>query len=295
MCGIAGFYGTRDIPDAAVNACLGLMKQRGPDASGVKRIASAAGRRGVLLHTRLSIIDLDSRANQPFNIGKKWLSYNGEVYNYIEVREELEKRGAGFVTASDTEVLLAALDRDGMDALDRCEGMWSFALFDEADGSLTLCRDRFGEKPLYIHRAPEGIYFGSEVKFLFALMGRSLPVNRRHLMRYLVNGYKALYASDDCFFEELDECAPGTWLRIDSSGQETETRYWTPAFNPDDHLCRERAVKDVRERLIEARSHALAQRRSACVSDERRRRFKRADQHRQTRAEIRRARLHHHE
>ena len=252
MCGIAGFYGTRDIPDAAVNACLGLMKQRGPDASGVKRIASAAGRRGVLLHTRLSIIDLDSRANQPFNIGKKWLSYNGEVYNYIEVREELEKRGAGFMTASDTEVLLAALDRGGMDALDRCEGMWSFALFDEADGSLTLCRDRFGEKPLYIHRAPEGIYFGSEVKFLFALMGRSLPVNRRHLMRYLVNGYKALYASDDCFFEELDECAPGTWLRIDSGGQETETRYWTPAFNPDDHVCRERAIKEVRDRLIEA-------------------------------------------
>ena len=135
MCGIAGFYGTRDLPDAAVNACLGLMKRRGPDASGVKRIASAAGRRGVLLHTRLSIIDLDSRANQPFNIGKKWLSYNGEVYNYIEVREELEKRGAGFMTASDTEVLLAALDRDGMDALDRCEGMWAFALFDEADGS----------------------------------------------------------------------------------------------------------------------------------------------------------------
>ena len=66
------------------------------------------------------------------------------------MREELEKRGAGFVTTSDTEVLLAALDRDGMDALDRCEGMWSFALFDEADDSLTLCRDRFGEKPLYI-------------------------------------------------------------------------------------------------------------------------------------------------
>jgi asparagine synthase (glutamine-hydrolysing) len=252
MCGIAGFYGTRDIPDAAVDACLGLMKQRGPDASGVRRIASWTGRRGVLLHTRLSIIDLDPRANQPFHIGKKWLTYNGEVYNYIEVREELEQRGAGFATASDTEVLLAALDRDGMDALKRCEGMWSFALFDEADGSLTLCRDRFGEKPLYIHRAPEGLYFGSEVKFLFALMGRSLPVNRRHLMRYLVNGYKALYGSGECFFEQLDECAPGTWIRIDSGGSETETRYWTPAFAPDDHICRERAVREVRDRLIEA-------------------------------------------
>lgn len=252
MCGIAGFYGTREIPDAAIKTCLGLMEQRGPDAGGVRRFASGTGRSGVLLHTRLSIIDLDPRANQPFNIGKKWLTYNGEVYNYIEMREELEKRGAGFVTTSDTEVLLAALDRDGMDALDRCEGMWSFALFDEADDSLTLCRDRFGEKPLYIHRAPEGLYFGSEVKFLFALMGRSLPVNRRHLMRYLVNGYKALYNRDECFFEELSECAPGTWLRIDGCGRETETHYWTPAFSPDDRICRDRAVKAVRERLIEA-------------------------------------------
>jgi len=252
MCGIAGFFGTRDISDAAVSACLGLMKQRGPDASGVRRIGSAAGRRGVMLHTRLSIIDLDARANQPFNIGKKWLAFNGEVYNYVELREKLARRGAGFATTSDTEVLLTALDQDGMDALDQCEGMWSFAVFDDADGSLTLCRDRFGEKPLYIHRAPEGIYFGSEVKFLFALMGRALPVNRRHLMRYLVNGYKALYSRGECFFEGLDECAPGTWLRIDSGGKETASHYWTPAYSPDEQMRRERAVEAVRERLIES-------------------------------------------
>jgi asparagine synthase (glutamine-hydrolysing) len=252
MCGIAGFYGTRDIPDAAVDACLGLMKQRGPDASGVRRIASSTGRRGVMLHTRLSIIDLDPRANQPFNVGRKWLAYNGEVYNYLELRETLESRGVRFATTSDTEVLLAALDRDGMNAIDRCEGMWSFVMFDEADGSLTLCRDRFGEKPLYIYRAPEGIYFGSEVKFLFALMGRVLPVNRQHLMRYLVNGYKALYGRADCFFEGLDECAPATWLCIDSAGKETAKRYWNPAFSPDDQICRERAVEAVRERLIES-------------------------------------------
>ena len=252
MCGIAGFYGTRDISDAAVDACLGLMKQRGPDASGVRRLASASGLRGVMLHTRLSIIDLDPRANQPFNMGSKWLAYNGEIYNYVELREALEARGAGFSTASDTEVLLAAIDRDGLDALDRCEGMWSFAMFDDADGSLTLCRDRFGEKPLYIHRAPEGIYFGSEVKFLFALMGRALPVNRQHLMRYLVNGYKALYSRADCFFEDLEECAPATWLRVDGAGQETAKRYWTPDFSPDDRMCREHAVEAVRERLIKS-------------------------------------------
>lgn len=252
MCGIAGFFGTREIPDAAVKDCLDLMKRRGPNAHGVQRFYTESGRQAVLLHSRLSIIDLDPRSNQPFRLGSKWLAYNGEVYNYIEMREKLERRGVSFATKSDTEVLLAGIDHEGIAALDRCEGMWAFAVFDEVDGSLTLCRDRFGEKPLYLHRAPEGTYFASEVKFLFALMGASLPVDKQQLMRYLVNGYKSLYKRDDCFFENLDECPPGVWLRIDAAGKETEKRYWAPSFAPDDRIEYEDAVEAVRERLIDA-------------------------------------------
>jgi len=249
MCGIAGYIGTRDVPDSAVRKCLALMRRRGPDAESFRRFV-VGDRHALLLHARLSIIDLDARANQPFNIGNKWLAYNGELYNYVELARSYECKGARFSTASDTEVLLTALDLDGLDALDRCEGMWAFAMFDAGSGNLTLCRDRFGEKPLYLVRADEGLYFASEVKFLFALMGRPLPVNRLHLMRYLVNGYKSLYKGNDCFFTGLSELRPATWLRIDKDGCEFSGRYWTPAYRPDESMSYTNAVEAVRERLI---------------------------------------------
>src|SRR5437899_3041239 len=250
MCGIAGFFGTRYIPDGAVQSCLKLMGRRGPDASGVRRFMAPSGRQALLVHTRLSIIDLDPRSNQPFQVGRRWMVLNGELYNYLELRERLHADGAQFRTRSDTEVFLTAIDREGWGILDKAEGMWAFAVYDEEDGSLTLCRDRFGEKPLYLVRTPEGIYFGSEPKFIFTLMGRSLPVNREHLCRYLVNGYKAIYKGRANFFEGLDEIQPATYLRIDADGAETQERYWTPAFRPKDEMAYEEAVSGVRERLI---------------------------------------------
>jgi asparagine synthase (glutamine-hydrolysing) len=252
MCGIAGFFGTTDIPQARVEACLALMSRRGPDAAGWKRFRGPSGRNGLLLHTRLSIIDLEERSNQPFGRERKWIAFNGELYNYVELGDALRGEGSAFRTRSDTEVLLAAIDRYGWDALDRAEGMWALAVYDEADGSLTLSRDRFGEKPLYVVRAPEGVYFGSEPKFLFALMGRRLPVDREQLARYLVNGYKSIYKTRASFFRGLDEVQPATLLRLDADGRETERRYWTPAFRPREEMSYEQAVAGVRERLTES-------------------------------------------
>jgi asparagine synthase (glutamine-hydrolysing) len=250
MCGIAGFVGTRRVPDDAAASCLKLMGRRGPDATGIRRFVPSPGRHLLLLHSRLSIIDLDPRSNQPFNVGRRWIALNGELYNYVELRERMLDDGARFRTESDTEVLLIALDREGWDALDRAEGMWAFAVYDEADGTLTLCRDRFGEKPLYIVRAPEGLYFGSEPKFLFELMGRRLSVNREQLCRYLVNGYKSIYKTTDGFFQGLQELPPAGLLQIDGRGRETETRYWVPRYRPQEGMSYEEAVTGVRERLI---------------------------------------------
>lgn len=252
MCGIAGYFGTRDLAKAAVAQCLALMGRRGPDAAGHRRFGKENGRRALLIHSRLSIIDLDARSSQPFHRNGKWLTYNGEMYNYLEVAEALRGRGEAFSTTSDTEVLLAAIDKGGIEAIKSCEGMWAFAMFDETRQTLTLCRDRFGEKPLYIVRAPDGLYFASEPKFLFALMGRRLPVNRRQLMRYLVNGYKSIYKGADSFYEGLSELAPGTCLSIDAHGAETRQRYWSPAFAPDDSITYSGAVERVRERLIDS-------------------------------------------
>src|SRR5437867_4117542 len=145
MCGIAGFFGTRRIPDEAVHACLKLMGRRGPDASGVRRFMAPSGREVLLLHTRLAIIDLDPRSNQPFNIRHRWMIFNGELYNYVELGERLSGEGVQFHTRSDTEVFLSAIDRHGWNILDQAEGMWALAVYDEDEGSLTLSRDRFGE------------------------------------------------------------------------------------------------------------------------------------------------------
>ncbi len=250
MCGIAGFYGSREIPEGRIQACLKLMGRRGPDHAAYGRWTTPAGGNVYLLHTRLNIIDLDPRSNQPFRVGSKWMVYNGELYNYLEVREELAACGHRFRTASDTEVLLRALDHYGWVALDRCEGMWAFVVYDEADGGLWLCRDRFGEKPLYLVRDESGLYFGSEVKFIATLLGRRLDVNFDHLYRYLVNGYKALYKQGHTFFKGLTELPPASILGLDAAGRETRQTYWQPRFSPEDAMSYAEAVEGARERLV---------------------------------------------
>lgn len=252
MCGIAGHVGATPPPENRINECLRRMQHRGPDASGMKSWRRRSGDCVSLLHTRLSIIDLDPRANQPFQDGGTFLIFNGEIYNYVEQRTHLESEGFRFRTQSDTEVLLASLSRKGIGALDQLEGMWAFALYDEADESLTLSRDRFGEKPLYLYRDSTGVYFGSEVKFISALRGKNLDPNVNQLYRYLVNGYKSLYKTGETFFKDLVEVPSATWLRIDRDGHETAGRYWEPRYEPDEAMSYSDAVNGARERLIEA-------------------------------------------
>jgi len=226
------------------------MRRRGPDHAEQRQWRNAAGRNVYLLNTRLRIIDLDPRANLPLRVGTRWIAYNGELYNYLERRAELAALGRSFETASDTEVLLRVVDQLGWEALDRCEGMWAFAIYDGADGSLLLSRDRFGEKPLYLYRDESGLYFGSEVKLIVALLGRPLPVNTEQLYRYLVNGYKALYKDGHTFFTGLAELPPASVLRLSAEGRETRAPYWRPRIEPDESMSYAEAVRGVRERLI---------------------------------------------
>jgi len=250
MCGIAGYFGPQQLYQSNIQTCLKLMNRRGPDFVDHKHWTNNKGNNILMLHSRLSIIDLDSRANQPFNINKKWIALNGELYNYLERREELVSRGQQFATTSDTEVLLRIIDYNGWEILDRCEGMWAFAVYDEVTGSLSLCRDRFGEKPLFIYRDETGLYFASEVKFIIALLGHDLTVNTDHLCRYLINGYRSLYKSDSTFFVGLREVPPASFLTIGPDGSETSSHYWHLTFSPDDAMTYEEAVTGVRERLI---------------------------------------------
>ena len=249
MCGIAGYIGSGVLAGARIDECLSRMQRRGPDHSEARHFATAAGS-AYLLNARLKIIDLDDRANQPMAVAGRWITYNGELYNYLELRRELETAGRLFRTQSDTEVVLQGIEHWGWDALDRFEGMWALAVYDERDGSLRLSRDRFGEKPLFMFRDNSGLYFGSEAKCITALLGRALPVNRQHVQRYLVHGYKALYKQPATFFEGLVELPAAVTLHVDAAGGEVDRRrYWTLAFQPDAGITADDAVAGVRERL----------------------------------------------
>jgi asparagine synthase (glutamine-hydrolysing) len=164
MCGIFGIlcHNGETVPDErCLTETARLLSHRGPDSQGVYSEAGIG-----LAHTRLSLLDLNSRSDQPFwdREGRYCLVYNGEVYNFKELREELELTGTGFRTTSDTEVLLEWLIKRGAEAtLPRLEGMFAFALYDRTERSLLLARDRFGIKPLFVHDGEDAFVFSSEV------------------------------------------------------------------------------------------------------------------------------------
>jgi asparagine synthase (glutamine-hydrolysing) len=229
------------------------MRRRGPDDQQYQQWRNSSGRRCALVHSRLSIIDCEPRSNQPFTIGRKTIVFNGELYNYREIRAELVAGGFSPRTHSDTEILLAAIERLGWESLDRMEGMWALAVYDAQDGSLTLCRDRFGEKPLQFYRQGDDVYFGSQAKFVFELLGRRLPVDADHIRRFLVNGYKSLYKqSGATFFAGLEEVPPGTLVRFDRDGVPSRRRYWQPVAQIDPDMTYEQAVEGARQRLLRA-------------------------------------------
>ena len=152
MCGIAGYFGTKNINDENINSLKNLMQNRGPDNFAFFKKTLSNNNHICFVHSRLSIIDLEERSNQPFIIGDYIVIFNGEIYNYIELRERLSNKGYKFKTSSDTEVLLQYYILYGENCVDHFEGMWAFAIFNSLKNELFLSRDRFGEKPLYLHK-----------------------------------------------------------------------------------------------------------------------------------------------
>ena len=141
--------------------------------------------------------------------------------------------GACFGLQSDTEEFCCRHGTLGERLLwSKFEGMWAFALLNRDTNELVLCRDRFGEKPLYIMETVDGLYFASEVKFLFSLSGITPQINWEHLYRYLVNGYKSLYKEPNAFFEGVSEIAPGTLKSVVANGGTNTRSFWVPRHTP---------------------------------------------------------------
>lgn len=251
MCGIAGYFGIRPPDDRRIQACLDAMSRRGPDARGVAREVTPAGRQVILLHTRLAIIDRRDCSNQPMRRGHHVLTVNGQLFNYSALRAELSRSGVGFSTESDTEVLLEQMRQKGIGGLDACEGMWALALY-HASGELILCRDRFGEKPLYTFQTSHGLYWGSEIKYIRTLASETIQPNMTHLYLYLSEGYKAVCGRNRTFWEHVTELPAGTALTFRDSVEPVSTRYWSPSFEQDESMSQETAVEGVKQRLAES-------------------------------------------
>ena len=250
MCGIAGTWSKNEPNFARIESSLKLLCHRGPDNQKYETFKTKNGMHAALLFTRLAIIDLDPRANQPMGYGGLWLTFNGEIYNYREIRKDLEEQGLNFHTSSDTEVLLKGLHTYGWSVLNKLEGMWAIAVYDENTNRLTLCRDRFGEKPLIYIKTVEGVFYASEVRVLQQLSGKSLVPNKLQLQRFLVNGYKSLYKTNETFFEDVIDVPAKTLLHFNDDGTENSEAYWKPKLEIDEGLDFNKAVIQSKEKLL---------------------------------------------
>ncbi len=252
MCGIAGYIGKKTIGKNVIDNTLKLMKNRGPDHQAYLNFSNA-GNQIYLLHSRLSIIDLNPRSNQPFTIGDFSIIFNGEIYNYLELKKDLIKNHKViFQTKSDTEVLLQYYIHYNEKCVDYFEGMWSFAIYDNKKKTLFLSRDRFAEKPLYYCKTEDGFYFGSEIKFIKSLSNKSFAVNQKHLLRYLVQGYKSLYKTDETFFNGIREIKYATNFIISPDIKIRSYRYWTPSSEINSKISLNDAIEGTRHHLLES-------------------------------------------
>jgi asparagine synthase (glutamine-hydrolysing) len=228
MCGIAGIISVNplNVNTIALRQMTDALQHRGPDGEG--HWISQDNKVG-LGHRRLSIIDLSNEAAQPMHYMDRYsMVFNGEIYNYIELKETLIKNGYQFRTASDTEVLMAYYDWKKEACLSALDGMFAFAIYDNREKKLFCARDRFGEKPFYYHyKKGEAFYFGSEMKALWAA-GIPKEVNNEFVYNYIANGNIA-DPSDMSrgFYKNILNLQPATYLYLDLSSIEIKThRYW---------------------------------------------------------------------
>jgi len=247
MCGIAGIVNFDDsrVDRSLLERMIGAIGYRGPDESGVM-----CDRNAGLAHARLSIIDLEGGSQPIHNEDKTlWITFNGEIYNYIELREELIKKGHRFYTRSDTEVILHLFEEKGEDCVKEFNGQWAFAIWDATSGRLFLSRDRLGIRPLFYTLAHNAFVFASEIKSIF-----TDPAIERRIDRRALDQIFTLWVTlpPTTAFEGISELPPGHSMTV-KDGDITVKQYWAPDF-PATYRERDRSdwVDELRSLLIDS-------------------------------------------
>jgi asparagine synthase (glutamine-hydrolysing) len=253
MCGLAGVFtygGERtDVIRELQLSMVQNLRHRGPDSYGLYQDSHAG-----LAHARLSIIDL-AGGDQPMANEDRtlWISYNGEIYNYIELRRELQQRNHRFRTSCDTEVIIHAYEEWGTDCFTRFNGQWAVALWDAKRRQLCLCRDRVGVRPLYVLSQSHRLLFASEIKAIFADRSLHRAINSHGLAQTFTYWCPVAPVT---LFDGVEEVRPGSYRIYDSRGLKDERVYWTPPFVPQASSppprTMEEAAAGLQERLIDA-------------------------------------------
>jgi len=245
MCGIVGIYrpGAQIDRERLEFACR-LIRHRGPDASNVFLDGTAA-----LGHQRLKIIDLSDSANQPMTDADEQvvLVFNGEIYNYRELRKQLSELGHQFRTSGDTEVLLHMYLQYGTRCLQYLRGMFAFAIWDRRRRVVLLARDRLGIKPLYYRIHNGGLSFASEIKALLALDDVSVRINEQAFHDYLTFRYTI---SPLTLFRGVEKLPPGHYLEFSETGVKIE-RYWSLDFGKSQPMSDADWIEAFREIFVE--------------------------------------------
>jgi asparagine synthase (glutamine-hydrolysing) len=221
MCGIAGVFHARQHADIGqLRRMAGTLTHRGPDDSG----AYTNGNFG-MAHTRLSIIGLES-GHQPLYAKDKNLALivNGEIYNYIELRQQLEQKGYTFSTRSDSEVILPAYIEWGDNFIRRLHGMFAFALYDKKNDKLLIARDRLGIKPLFLANLPDGIAFASEIKALLAVDGMRKEINPAGLLGFMQHQFSS---GEQTIFNNVERVLPGEAILFSNGVIQKRWSYWS--------------------------------------------------------------------
>jgi asparagine synthase (glutamine-hydrolysing) len=256
MCGVAGIlnFSQRPVSAEEIQLMTDAIAHRGPDGQGVYLDGNLG-----LGHRRLAVIDLSEAASQPMqaNDGTYSISYNGEVYNYKELRQELIAKGYAFRSNSDTEVVLKSLIEWGVDAFNKFNGMFALAFWNSKTKELILARDRYGIKPLYYHQTQDAISFASEIKALIASGRYTASIDKNNLLEYITfqNSF-----GPRTIFKDVDLLEAGTYLKIDPTGQLEQHRYWDFVFECSSTQNGEQAT----EEFLDAFSKAI---KSQLVSD----------------------------
>jgi asparagine synthase (glutamine-hydrolysing) len=256
MCGIIGAFRRRvhGSTDLRFRAGMSALRHRGPNDCGLQRISLSGGGLLELGQTRLSIIDLTVGGRQPMSSqnGRYIIVFNGEIYNYKELRDELRVRGCSFTSDSDTEVLLAAWGAWGSACLPRLIGMFAFAVLDRHNSTLTCVRDAFGVKPLFYSQEEEGFLFASEPSALLALKPGKTQPNWQRAYDYLVYGVHE--SSEETFFDGVLQLRPGHLLVVNLEGRTIAMpeRWWNPKIAERGDLSFDDAVDQVRELFLQS-------------------------------------------